>query len=608
MNETKMPKFRPNLSSPNRHSFGFSVIEVMLAGALFTIFAIAMVGVVVQAFNSNRLGEEQTAATLFATQGLEAARSIRNQAYANLVNSPSTGLAQTGGVWTFSGNNNTFGKYTRVLSVTDVQRDGSGNIVNSGGTVDTNTKKVTSTVSWAAGPSRNNSVIQSTYLTNFRQPIVTVKGGMLVYANGGSTSDSIQYKTLSPITGTWSSAASAADIDALTTNRVLIGARLISSSTRNEKVLISKHADSLGQYIYAQVFNGSSWGNVQLLSSWLSLNSSNAQNFDGGYFNNGNFIAVFSDNTNIPKARIWNGSSWQAQTSLTSLGTNQVPTVINLSVRPGTNEAMASFFTTQSDTITQYWSGSAWSSITVHATTADSAAKRMIDFAWSPSAPTIGGLFYNGQANNARMTGRPFTANGSGGGSWGTTIVQTANQSSNMGAIGAAARPDATEFIACDKTANNQIICYEGSTVSGVTVPANNTLANPSDSGIQRSFDVTYESTGTEALAVYSDNTNIPKLKLYSPSTDTWASTATSISTGAFSLSSPVRTVQTLPRSGGDIMIALTDSNRGLYTALWNGTTNTIYTTPAGQAFSQHSTNGPSDTTMFWYDFAWDLF
>src|SRR3989344_163232 len=120
---------------------GFSVIEVILAAALFMIFVSGISTVVITGLVGNRLGEEQTVAAEYAVEGLEAAKSIRNQDFTFLVNTSGTGITITGGVWTFSGTNNTFGKYLRTISVEDVFRDGSGNIVSSGGTVDADTKK-----------------------------------------------------------------------------------------------------------------------------------------------------------------------------------------------------------------------------------------------------------------------------------------------------------------------------------------------------------------------------------------------------------------------------------------------------------------------------------
>lgn len=152
---------------------GFSVIEVILAAALFVILSVGAIVAVTQGGLSNRLGEEQAIATQYASEGIEAARSIKNQNFSNLINSAGTGIVRAGSVWSFSGSNNVFNSaYTRVLTVSDTQRDVNGNIVASGGTVDPLTKKITSTVSWNASPTRNNSVILTTYLTNWRKAII----------------------------------------------------------------------------------------------------------------------------------------------------------------------------------------------------------------------------------------------------------------------------------------------------------------------------------------------------------------------------------------------------------------------------------------------------
>lgn len=159
----------------NSHKKGFSLVEVILAAFIFTVFASGAIIAVISGHQANRLGEEETLANQYASEGIEAVRSIKNQNFTNLVNSAGTGLARVSGVWTFSGSNNQFGpnnKYSRVISVADVQRDVNGNIVTSGGTVDSLTKKIVSTVSWSASAARANSVVLTTYLTNWRKAII----------------------------------------------------------------------------------------------------------------------------------------------------------------------------------------------------------------------------------------------------------------------------------------------------------------------------------------------------------------------------------------------------------------------------------------------------
>lgn len=594
---------------------GFSVIEVLLAAALFAIFSTGIIGVVLQGFDANRLGSEQAIANQYASEGIEAARSIKNQSYATLVNSAGSGIARNGlGVWAFSGANNVLSKYARVLTVADVQRDAGGNIVSSGGTIDPNTKKVVSTVSWNVSPTRNNSVDLTTYLTNWRAGIG--RGGMLVYGDGGTTTDAIKYRTLDSSTGTWNTALATADIDSATANKALRSAKVYASSTRNEKILLSRHYDGSSQFIYAQVFNGTSWGNVQLLSNWVAGTRLDVQNFDGTYLANGDFMIVYSDNSTTPKFRTWNGTSWSGQVPLqTGLST---PVYIFAHARLGTNEVMMGMTDQGKRTLTEYFNGGSyaqtnWTLHATHASNAPNSTTRLIDFAWSPSLSTTGALVYADAAADKNLTVRIFVANGSGGGAWGTAVNSATAQVNNLGALSVQPKSNASEFQSCDKDAAAipTIVCRK-ITFSGnaptITAPTNSIVAAATDIGIQRSFDVGFEAySGDPAIMIYSDNTNVPNLKKYTASTSTWDLTATPILTGPF-VPGVIKTVRLIPdTTSDDVLSFFTDANLDLYSVQWDGTNSAFYTSPAGKAISQHGLNG-SAAADYWYDFVWDEF
>lgn len=564
---------------------GFSVLELILASAIFMIFAIGSVSVVLQGIDSNRLGEEQSIATQFAAEGLEAARSIKNQGFANLVNSSASGLARVSNLWAFSGTQNQFGpsnKYRRSLSIADVQRDVSGNIVTSGGTLDPDTKKVSSVVTWNVSPTRPNSVNLITYLTNWRANYPTTnRGGMLVYGDGGTTNDAIRYKTLSS-SQTWSTAQSAADVDAGTTNRAVRSIKVYASSSRNEKIILSRHYNGTTQYIYGQVFNGTSWGNVQLMASWNAATFLDVQNFDGTYMANGNFMVVFSDNTIIPKMRVWNGTTWSAQTSLTTLAAGNIPNFIVTKARPGTNEVMAALFTQASDANTEYYNGSAWSAVTVHSAVAPLATKKFIDFDWSPNNSLIGGLVYTNSATDRSLDIKIWTANGLGSGAW-SAVASTANQgvaATRLGAMSIKGRPGANQFLACNNNTRPNIICYISSFTPAWTNPTNQILAAATHPGIQQTFGIGFEQlSGDPAVAVYSDNTTTPKLKKFTAATTTWDAAATSLST----IGSNVATAKVVPNPiSNDVMMLYADLNLDVFSQGWNGASNSAYTPVVG--------------------------
>ena len=239
------------------------MIEIILSAALFMIIATGSITVILQGLDSNRLGKEQAVASQYAAEGLEATRSIKNQAYASLVNTTGTGIRRsTSNIWEFFGTNNILvhnstDNYIRTIKIEAVNRDGvppSGNVVISGGTLDPDTKKVTSTVAWNFTPSRTNSVVLTSYLSDWRKPITTSGPIMMVY----SKTTNVPYYRIWDGTG-WSAEAAAQTVGG-NINYII----LKSSRTRNEAILGTM--DSNGN-IYAQVWNGSVWGTPTLMAT-----------------------------------------------------------------------------------------------------------------------------------------------------------------------------------------------------------------------------------------------------------------------------------------------------------------------------------------------------
>lgn len=587
-----------------KNKSGQSVLEVILAAAVFMFFSASSIGLVLQALSSNRLGLEETVATQYTAEGLEAVHSIKNQSFSNLTNTLGVGLSKTSDVWAFSGTENVFdNRYHRSINIADVFRDTSGNIVSFGGTLDSSTKKVTATTNWNFTSARQNSVVLSTYFSDWRKPFG--KGGMLVYGDGGTSSDAIKYKTFD---GTnWSAAGSLADIDTTSTNKYLRSVRVFSSQTRNEKIVVSRHTDSsAGNFIYAQVFNGTSWGNVQLLASWTSFSFPDSQPFDGTYISNGNFAVFYSDNTSTLKYRIWTGSSWTGQYSMSS-AIGGIPNYIVAKARPNTKEIMVSIFDQASDTYTYYFNGvdlsvsTNWTR-TNHGLTAPMNTKRTIDFDWSPNNPLQGALVFSDNGNDRSINIKIFTANGSGGGSWSSNVNSgnIGTGSNRLGSLSVSGRNSVNEFISCSKDSSNNINCLESSNTPVWTTPTNS-LIGATQTGIQRSFHFGYENSGADGLVVYSDKTAIAKAKKYNPSTNTFDSAAINVGT----LNNTAATVRLIPNPASDDILVLAGSTAlSFYSVFWNGSSNNFYTT-GDQAFTLQGNNG-SNLTDYWYDFTWD--
>lgn len=154
---------------------GYGLIEIIVAVSLFATIATVGIIVIVGSFTTNRLGEEHTQASLFAQEGIEAARSMKNQGWNSVFLatdcSAGCGVSSGGGSWLWSGSQNAWENLSRIITVEEVLRDGSGTIVTSGGTADPDTRRVVSTVTWDFTPTRENTVELITYFTNFVKTI-----------------------------------------------------------------------------------------------------------------------------------------------------------------------------------------------------------------------------------------------------------------------------------------------------------------------------------------------------------------------------------------------------------------------------------------------------
>ena len=571
---------------------GFSPVEVILAGSILALIVTAVVGALVYGREGIGVSGSRARAIFLAEEGLEVVRNLRDETFGNLVDGPH-GIATSGSQWVFLGVQDATDIFTRAIQV---------------GTIDSKTKQITSTVTWQINLQRTGQIALSTRLTNWRAPVGAPKGGILVYGDGGTTSDSIRYRILDGVSGTWSASSTAADIDVATTNRALRAVQVYASPTRNEKVMISRHYNGSNQFIYAQVFDGSSWGSVQLLSSWAATNFLDVQNFSGTYLANGDFMVVYRDGTTtIPKFRVWNGTSWTGQISMQNIG--GIPNYVVIKARLGTNEVMAAFFDQSSDTNSQYFNGGAyvlgsWTTLTEHATAAPVNTKALVDFAWSPTNPLKGALIFANAAADTTLTLKIWTANGAGGGSWSGVVNSAAG--GQLGAMAIDGRVGAEEFLACEKDVANDIRCFRGNVTPAWATPTNNILTTTSHTGIQRSFDLAYEAvSGNLGLAVYSDNTVTPKYRKYNPITNAFDAAASSITVSGGGV---LTTVRLIPQPDtDDIMILMADANNDMRSIVWDGTSDALYTTPSGKALNLHGINGVANT-HFWFDFAWDKF
>ncbi len=320
---------------------GVSLVEIILSIALFALITSALASSITFGLDSIYQSGYRVKANLLAEEGLESVRSIRDLNF-NLLTNGEHGTTSENGKWELTASENNLGEFKRKIIISSLDAD---------------TKNIISEVSWKNG----KKIKASSILTRWKDGTYKKKGGMLLFSGGGPTSDLINYKTIDGDSGLWSEVKSAGDIDILTTNKVPRITKAFSSASRNEKVLVSKHFNGTTQFIYAQIFNGNVWSNINLLSTWNSTLQVDIENFDGVYISSGEFVVFYSDNTTIPKYKIWNGTTWSNQYDLPDLGRNSEPMHLISRQRDGTNEIMVAILDKSRNSKTLYYNGKSFS-------------------------------------------------------------------------------------------------------------------------------------------------------------------------------------------------------------------------------------------------------
>jgi len=110
---------------------GQSILEVIVAMAIFGLISAAMISMVTGSFVGLTQGGEQTQAEALAQEGVEAVKAIYSEAWNNLIYTTSA-VSESAGKWVFNGEGTTetIGQYTRTISFEDVCRDSSDSIVD----------------------------------------------------------------------------------------------------------------------------------------------------------------------------------------------------------------------------------------------------------------------------------------------------------------------------------------------------------------------------------------------------------------------------------------------------------------------------------------------
>jgi len=132
---------------------GFSIIEVLLAVVLLSLFVMATVGAVLYGEQSNAQSGARVRAAALASEGLEADRAIRDATFSALLTG-TYGLSTAGNKWSLTGSSD----ITDVVTRQQVIATASG---------DDNRKDVTSSATWQQNLQRSGAISLYTRFSNW---------------------------------------------------------------------------------------------------------------------------------------------------------------------------------------------------------------------------------------------------------------------------------------------------------------------------------------------------------------------------------------------------------------------------------------------------------
>lgn len=577
---------------------GFSLAEIILSIAVFALVGTIIISAFIYGRQATQQAGDRSRAAELTNETMEAVRNIANPSYSNLgnySNGTTYYLTTAGNQWQLTTTPNTVdGIYTRTITFADGPNG---------------SREITVNVGWQITPQRTGSVSAKSYLANWRQPTSSPsKSGLFVFANGSLSTDQIGFRQLLT-DGTWTAASQLPDVDASSTNRVPRSLKLYSAQTGSAKMVLSRHYNGTTQYLYATYWDGTAFGTPQLLAQWNSSTALNSGNYGGDYLANGSFVAVYSDGSNAPKSRTFNGSTWGPQTSLGTIGnSSNYVTAMMIRARPNSNDMSVILLTSDSSVNTSFYTNNAWSGYTQQTPNSIGNGSLLVDYDWSNVDPTHGVALYTNSPNDRSLRARTFTVDGQGSGSW-APVSNSSNIPAGkaIASLRGIARPNtADELLGCvkDDVTPSSIYCYEISPgSSGIITPSNYVVTGNTVPGVQITFDVAYKYLNSnEGIVAYSDNTRSGKLKIYNSANNSWAVNPIALPNAA----STIEKTRVVGRpNSNEAMVIVADANTDLYSVVLDGSNNTLYASPSGKAWTVHSTNGPSNNAV-WFDFAWD--
>lgn len=339
----------------------FSLVEVILANAVFALLLVGLMGIYLYGEESSMTAGNRNRAILMAEEGIEAVKNIADASFANLVDG-TYGLTTTTNQWNLAGSSDVRDIFTRQVTIS---------------TVDSKRKAITSTVAWQQNLQRPGSVSAVTRLTNWTTKVSS--RSMMVYSKNTAT----PFYRLWDGT-TWGAEQSATNVTGQIEYMVIKFAK-----NRDEAILGTM--DIAGN-IQAQIWNGTTWSTIKTFAN-VGATNDGYRGFDIEYETSGDRAIIVFNNANSadPAYAIWDGVSWSSTVSITDPLTTGAPLWIELARNPGStsNEIAMIFCDANIDVYGMVWNGSAWSTMgttVVWDASAAIATEKIVDVAYEQNS------------------------------------------------------------------------------------------------------------------------------------------------------------------------------------------------------------------------------
>ncbi len=605
------------LRSNNGIRNGVSIIELILAIAIFSVISLTAITSIFSSVILNQTSQKLDEATIYAEEAVEAVKSIKKEEWCGSLRTLTPGethglIVNTAtGNYELSGTEDIIGDYTRKIQIDNVYRDSNGNITdNPSDLLDPYVKKVIVTVEYnkKSTPSEKNIVESVTYLSNWGSLTVDDSKGILVYSDEDNNGKEVlKYKVYSATgpcnLGFWTNESIAYDYPLLsgyTIRRV----ELYETDVRKEMIAVTRSVNNANQNaIYAIVWDGDGWGNpIELASFYDTSTYQNSRNYDGVYMQNGDFYVFYSDGTNQPKYRKWSDDggalAWSSEGGIPNNESDaDVPEWLSAKSRLHANDIMIAYRDMNENINTVYFRDDESTIYTHHADGSSGLGYENFSIGWTYDSASNDSLFlaYN-STGNSNFTIKKFDPE-----SWiaSFTITLALGSILNYNPLMFRIRNNpnvSNEYTLCMQGESTilwwkeyPIVCYSSS--DGLYLVTTNAY-----NAVDMAFDFDYEHDSGDKLTVFSDGTSQPR---YFVDTGSAQDMAGSMSSTVVSV-----VVDADPKTD-NLMAILGDDVREIATNEWNGLGNYFYSDAGGHAFTIHETDGASGV-YYWFDFKWE--